>query len=127
MTDQRTTPTALQYVRYAYGAKLPQSMTDWVAHDLAGPGATVRMVVRWAIPCLLLITPMMFVPADLSVRLTMTIPIIIPYIFFSIALNRVYRRHRLSQHGLDPDLVNKLERERNADLYDEYRRKYRGR
>ncbi|NED64629.1 DUF5313 domain-containing protein, partial [Streptomyces sp. SID10244] len=45
----------------------------------------------------------------------------------SIALNRVYRRHRLSQHGLDPDLVNKLERDRNADLYDEYRRKYRGR
>ncbi|MYR08475.1 hypothetical protein GTV32_20175 [Gordonia sp. SID5947] len=117
----------MQYVRYAYGAKLPPSMNEWVTRDLAGPGATIRMVVRWAIPCLLLITPMLFVPADLVVRLNMTIPIIIPYIFFSIALNRVYRRHRLSQHGLDPDLVNKLERDRNADLYDEYRRKYRGR
>ena len=37
-----------------------------------------------------------------------------------------HRRHRLVQHGLDPDLVNKLEREKNSDLYDEYHRKYRG-
>ena len=120
-------PSGFQQVRYWYGARLPERMNRWVAQDLAGPGATLRMVARWAIPCVLLLAPMLFVPASWLVRLNMTIPILIPYIFFSVALNRVYRRYRLSQHGLDPDLVNKLEREKNADLYDEYHRKYRGR
>ncbi|MFW0790594.1 DUF5313 domain-containing protein [Gordonia sp. CPCC 205333] len=126
MTVNTVRPRSWQYLRYIYGARLPESMTAWVTRDLIGPGAATRMVLRWAVPCLILIAPMFFVPADILVRLNMTIPIILPYLFFSMALNRVYRRHRLAQHGLDPDLVNKGERERNADLYAEYHRKYRG-
>lgn len=38
----------------------------------------------------------------------------------------MYRRYRLVQHGLDAELINKLERERNSDMYEEYFRKYRG-
>jgi hypothetical protein len=125
-TRQRVTPSARQYVKYAYGGRLPHSMIEWVSHDLAGPRASVRMVVRWAIPCVLLVLPMLFVPGPLGVRITMTMPILLSYLFFSIALNRVYRRYRLVQHGLDPELINKLERERNSDMYDEYFRKYRG-
>lgn len=126
VTDVQHRPTGLQYIRYAYGARLPDSMRDWVSEDLAGPGATARMVLRWAVPCIMVLVPLWCVPADIFIRLSMTLPILLPYIFFSIALNRVYRRHRLAQHGLDPDLVNKLDRERNADLYAEYHRKYRG-
>jgi len=125
-TTERTTPNAAEYVKYCYWAPLPKSMTAWVENDLAGPGASARMVVRWAIPCIVILLPMLFVPADWGVRFTMTAPILIAYLFFSIALNRVYRRHRLAQHGLNPDLVNRLEREKNSDLYDEYHRKYRG-
>ncbi|MFE0750582.1 DUF5313 domain-containing protein [Gordonia sp. NPDC058843] len=125
-TAQRTEPNVWEYVKYAYWARLPESMLGWVTNDLAGPGASVRMVVRWAVPCVIVLIPMLFVPADWGVRITMTMPILLAYLFFSIALNRVYRRHRLVQHGLDPDLVNKLEREKNSDLYDEYHRKYRG-
>ncbi|NDK90011.1 DUF5313 domain-containing protein [Gordonia desulfuricans] len=123
-TDER--PHGLQYIKYVYGAKLPDSMRTWVANDLAGAGAAARMVAWWAIPCVIILIPLLFVPADWVVRANMTVPILIPYIFFSIALNRVYRRYRLSQHGLDPDLINKREREKNSDLYDEYHRKYRG-
>ena len=53
-------------------------------------------------------------------------PILLSYLFFSIALNRVYRRYRLVQHGLDPELVNAVDRVKNADLYAEYHRIYRG-
>lgn len=119
-------PHGLTYVRYIYGSRLPDSMTRWVANDLAGERAALRMVARWALPCVVLLAPLWLVPADWLVRLSMTAPILIPYVFFSVALNRVYRRYRLEQHGLNPDLVNVLERERNSDLYDEYRRKYRG-
>lgn len=129
-TDQPTTtnerPHGWQFVRYVYGARLPDSMREWVTNDLAGPGAATRMVVRWSIPCVIILIPLLFTPTEWLIRANMTVPILIPYIFFSIALNRVYRRYRLTQHGLDPDLVNKIEREKNADQYDEYNRKYRG-
>ncbi|MDD4867902.1 MAG: DUF5313 family protein, partial [Mycobacterium sp.] len=46
----RTRPSALQYIRYCYGARLPDSMRDWVRHDLAGKGATARMMIRVAAP-----------------------------------------------------------------------------
>ena len=121
-----TKPGGWQYVRYAYGARLPDSMKEWVLNDLAGPGAAFRMVARWAVPCIIILIPLLFFPADWLVRANMTIPILIPYIFFSIALNKVYRRHRLAQHDLDPELVSKRQREKDADLYDEYHRKYRG-
>ncbi|KSU58429.1 MULTISPECIES: DUF5313 domain-containing protein [unclassified Gordonia (in: high G+C Gram-positive bacteria)] len=119
-------PTWGRQVAYWYGGRLPASMTDWVRNDLAGPGASVRMVARWSIPCILLLLPMLFVPAPWGVRITMTMPILLSYLFFSIALNRVYRRYRLVQHGLDPELVNAVDRVKNADLYAEYHRKYRG-
>lgn len=126
MSQDQSRPRGWQYVKYMYGGKLPASMSDWVRNDLAGPGAARRMVMRWAIPCIIILVPMLFVPAEWIIRANMTIPILLPYIFFSIALNRVYRRHRLAQHGLDPDLVNQQEKAKNADLYDEYQRKYRG-
>ena len=125
-TGQQERPRGWQYLKYVYGGKLPSSMRDWVAEDLAGPGAAARMVGWWAIPCIVILVPMLFTPTDWLVRANMTAPILIAYIFFSIALNRVYRRYRLDQHGLGPDLINKREREKNADLYEEYHRKYRG-
>lgn len=127
MGTNPTRPTGWQYVKYCYGATLPASMTEWVENDLAGPGATRRMIVRWAIPCVILLTPMLFVPAIWLVKLNMTVPILLPYLMFSVALNRVWRRHQLTKHGLDPDLIDKRARERDADLYEEYNRKYRGR
>ncbi|MFT4041876.1 MAG: DUF5313 family protein [Gordonia sp. (in: high G+C Gram-positive bacteria)] len=126
MADSAVRPRGWQYVRYCYGAALPPAMHQWVANDLAGKGAPWRMVIRWAIPCVVLMLPMLFVPADWGVRVIMFAPIPIAYVFFAVALNVIYRRHRLSQHQLDPNLVKRQERIRNADLYDEYHRKYRG-
>ena len=62
MADTAARPRGWQYVRYCYGAVLPDSMRAWVANDLAGKGAPMRMVVRWAIPCIILMLPMLFVP-----------------------------------------------------------------
>ncbi len=36
----RTKPGPLQYIGYCYGKRLPDSMREWVANDLAGPGAS---------------------------------------------------------------------------------------
>lgn len=118
-------PNIVQYVLYCYGKRLPASMSEWVIRDLSGPGAALRMVIRWAIPCILLLLPFMFVPGGWYVRSGMTIPILIPYIYFAVALNGVYRRHRLSQHGLDPELAGLQARKRDELRRIEYERQHR--
>ena len=120
----RTKPNPVQYVGYCYGRRLPTSMLQWVADDLAGPGATVRMMVRVFVPAVLIMLPFWIIPMSLYLHLSTTLPILIPFVFFSHALNKVWRRHMLRQHGLDPGLVDYRARQRDAHLHDAYAEKY---
>jgi hypothetical protein len=120
----RTKPNALQYIRYCFGARLPDSMRDWVRNDLAGKGAAARMMIRVAVPAVLVLTPFWFIPTTLDVHLSMTLPILIPFVYFSHALNKVWRRHMLAVHNLDPDLVDELARKRDAHIHQAYIERY---
>jgi Family of unknown function (DUF5313) len=120
----RTKPNVIQYIRYCYGARLPDSMLDWVSNDLAGKGAAARMIIRVAVPALLVLAPFWFIPTTLEVHLTMTLPIFIPFVYFSHALNKIWRQHMLRVHGLDPDLVNARARERDAHIHQAYIERY---
>lgn len=121
---QRARPTAWQYVAYCYGYTLPASMREWVRDDLAGRGAATRMVIRMSVPAVLLLAPMLLIPTTLYVHASMTLPILIPFIYFAVALNRTWRRHRLAQHGLDPALADELLRAREADQRRAYEQRY---
>jgi hypothetical protein len=112
----RTRPNALQYIRYCYGGRLPDSMRDWVRNDLAGKGAAGRMMIRVAVPAVLVLAPFWLIPTTLDVHLSMTLPILIPFVYFSHALNKVWRRHMLQVHRLDPELVDELARKRDAHI-----------
>lgn len=120
----RTHPGALEYIAYCYGRRLPYSMRDWVANDLAGPGATVRMMIRVAIPAVLILAPFWLIHTTLYVHLSMTVPILIPFVFFSHALNKVWRRHMLRIHNIDPGMVDELARKRDAHIHRAYIEKY---
>jgi hypothetical protein len=117
-------PTPWQYLTYSYGRCLPNTMRDWVAHDLAGRGAIRRHMIRMAIPPLLVLAPLWLLPASLYVHLEMTAPIYIWALLMALALNKVWRRHRLAQHGLDPNLVDALKRQRDAHLHEAYLERY---
>ena len=117
-------PNPWQYLRYIYGGRLPDSMRDWVRNDLAGPGATRRMMVRMFIPAFVILLPFWLIPTDLVVHLSMTVPILIPFVYFSHALNKVWRRHMLRVHGLDPSLVDELSRKKNAHIHRAYVDRY---
>ncbi|WP_396910093.1 DUF5313 family protein, partial [Mycolicibacterium sp.] len=60
MASQKTKdrPNFFQYVAYCYGKRLPDSMRDWVAHDLADHGAVRRHLIRMAIPPLFVLAPL---------------------------------------------------------------------
>jgi hypothetical protein len=117
-------PSVWQYIGYSYGRRLPNSMQDWVREDLAGKGATIRMMIRVFVPAFLILIPFWFIPTTLVVHLSMTLPILIPFVYFSHALNKVWRRHMLAKHGLDPSLVDALSRQKNARIHEAYIEKY---
>lgn len=117
-------PSFGQYIAYSYGRRLPASMRAWVAEDLAGRGAIRRHLIRWAIPPLLVLAPFWLLPASLYVHTEMTAPIYIWSLLISLALNKVWRRHRLAQHGLDPNLVDVVKRRKQARMHEDYIRRY---
>src|SRR6476619_5124563 len=102
-------PGPLQYIGYSFGRKLPDEMRDWV---------------RNAIPPFLVLAPFWLLPASLYVHLEMTVPIYAWAILMSLALNKVWRRYRLAQHNLDPNLVDEINREKNARMHEDYIQRY---
>jgi hypothetical protein len=114
----------VQQIAYAYGRRLPDSMRAWVAEDLAGEGAVRRHLLRMAIPPLLVLAPLWLIPASFYVHFEMTAPIYIWAMLMATALNKVWRRHRLAQHGLDSNLVDVIRRTRDARLHEDYARRF---
>ena len=117
-------PNFWQYITYSYGRRLPDSMRDWVANDLTGDGAVRRHLIRMAIPPLFVLAPFWLLPASLYVHLEMTVPIYIWAILMALALNKVWRRHRLAQHRIDPGLIDKVNRQKQARLHEDYAARY---
>lgn len=117
-------PNPWQYIGYAYGRRLPDSMRDWVGNDLADRGAVRRHMIRWAIPPLLVLAPFWLLPASVYVHTEMTVPLYVWSLLISLALNKVWRRHRLAQHGLDPNAVDVLKNEKQAKMHEDYARRY---
>ena len=81
-------------------------------------------MIRFAIPAILVLAPFWLIPTTLYVHASMTLPIFLPYLLFTHALNKVWRRHRLRQHGLDPNLVDALARQRDAHIHRAYIERY---
>jgi len=117
-------PGPFARVAYAYGKRLPDSMHAWVARDLAGEGAVRRHLIRMAIPPLFVLAPLWLLPASLYVHSEMTVPIYIWSVLMALALNKVWRRHRLAQHGLDPNLVDLVQRRKDSKKHEEYIRRF---
>ncbi|MDT5117836.1 MAG: hypothetical protein QOE30_3575, partial [Mycobacterium sp.] len=117
-------PNLWQYIGYSYGRRLPNSMRSWVARDLAGDGAIRRHMLRWAIPPLLVLAPLWLLPASIYVHTEMTAPLYFWALLISLALNKVWRRHRLADHGLDPNLVDVINRRKQARMHEDYSRRY---
>ena len=77
-----------------------------------------------AIPPLLVLGPLWLLPASFYVHLEMTAPIYIWALLMSVALNKIWRRYRLAQHDLDPNLVDVIKLKRDAHIHEDYVRRY---
>ena len=119
-----THPGLLQKIGYLLGRPLPASMREWVRNDLTGPGHVRRYIVRGLIPLVPLLVGFWFIPGPLLLRGGMMLLILIPFVYFQIALIRVYRRHLLINNGLDAALVDAVQIRRADAVADDYRQRF---
>ncbi len=117
-------PPLLQRIAYAYGKVLPAAFDDWVREDLTGKGAQLRTMVRVSIPAILVVAPLWLIPASVGMHLAMSSLLLIPFVYFTHALDKIWRAHRLRQHGLDPELLDERARRRDAHIREDYRRRH---
>ena len=73
---------------------------------------------------LLMVAPLWLIPASTGMHLAMSTLLLLPFIYFAHALDKIWRAHRLRQHGLDPELVNAKARRRDAAIREDYQRRY---
>ncbi len=118
-------PSAGQFVRYQFGAVLPEDLREWVREDLVGPGATGRYVARFVVPPLPIFALLFFVPGPWWLSLGMIVLLLVPLAYFCIGLSTVYRRHRLAVHGLDPELVHERADRAESAMRADYERRHR--
>jgi hypothetical protein len=99
----RTRPSFPQWVRYAFGGRLPESLHEWVRHDLTDADwrwrEILRVLIQCAIPAVLLFV---LFPTDLQVRVLMVALVLCGGLFTAAAYGDELRDRRLRQHGLLP-------------------------
>jgi hypothetical protein len=117
-------PTFWQHIAYAYGRRLPDHLQDWVRRDLTDDGAVRRHMIRYAIPPVFVLAPLWLLPASVYVHSEMTLPIYFWALVMAFVLNKVWRRYRLAQHGIDPNLIDEVQRQQQAQMHERYIERY---
>ncbi|WP_020109321.1 DUF5313 family protein [Nocardia sp. 348MFTsu5.1] len=120
----KTRPNFLQLVKYLLGRPLPASMRDWVIRDVTGPGCIRRYIIRGVLPFLPIFIAFSFVPGPVIYRLGMIALLLIPLVYFEIALMSIYRRHLLTTNGIDGALIGVKRRAKQEITKNEYEAKY---
>ncbi|WP_430334401.1 DUF5313 family protein [Rhodococcus sp. ACT016] len=99
-------PNPLQWIRYACGAKLPDSMQEWVRNDLIGDWAVPRHMIRSMVPFIPIFAAFFLFPGPVWLRGSMVLLGLFLALFYSAAYMEQNRSRRLEKHGLPPDLEN---------------------
>ncbi|CAG7639848.1 DUF5313 family protein [Rhodococcus opacus] len=118
-------PTLGQHLGYLAGRTLPARLHPWVVHDTTGPGATRRYATRCLIPLVPILAGLLVIPGPWIIRIGMVLLLFLPFVYFLLALKKIYLRHRLVSHGLDPALLDLHKQRRLDDEQASYESRYR--
>ncbi|MEV6254876.1 DUF5313 family protein [Nocardia sp. NPDC051911] len=114
MTREQRRPGPIQWIGYAFGRRLPDSMREWVRDDLTGRFAATRHVLRGLVPFTPLFAVFLLFPGELWLRGAMVLLALLLALFYTIAFMPMNRAHRLAKHGLPADLENPQRARRRA-------------
>lgn len=107
-----------------FGRTLPTEMREWVRDDIVGPGAARRYLLRWNLPLIPFLLLFLLIPGPVWMPLSMMLLLLLPWIYFSVALMPIWQRHRLQQHGFDPALLSAKARARADRERADYERRF---
>lgn len=111
-------PTFKQRIAYDLGRELPAELHEWVVEDLCGHGAMERYLIRFIGPIIPFFVLILLFPGPMTLKIGIIVMMIVPLIIFAISLAYVWRRYRMVQHGLDPDVVDRQKFSRHdRDVY----------
>lgn len=95
-------PSALQWLRYALGGRLPEPLRDWVRHDLTDADWRWRQLLRVIVQAALPVVVIALLPAPAGLRVLTAALVLIGALSVGMAYGDELRARRLRQHGLTP-------------------------
>ncbi|WP_127784525.1 DUF5313 family protein [Rhodococcus sp. X156] len=104
MTEARRRPTVWQWLTYMVGRPLPAELRDWVRHDLTGPHAAIRHVLRSELAYSPIFVVFLLFPGPFWVRALMVLLALLLSTFYTVSYMDQNRARRLEMNGLPPDL-----------------------
>ena len=92
-------PSALQWLRYAFGGGLPRALAPWVLSDTTRPGWVRRHVARSLVQLSPLVVLCLFVPVPVVYRLTAALGGVLVGLMYSMAFMVETTEHRVAKAG----------------------------
>ena len=118
-------PTFAQHLKYLAGRTLPDEFMPWGIEDITGPGAARRYATRCIVPLLPILLGLLLIPGPWIIRISMVLLLFLPFVYFLLALKKIYLRHRLVSHGLSPALLDVHEKKKMDEEKQAYESRYR--
>lgn len=94
-------PRPLQWLRYAFGLRLPAELREWVRHDLTDADWRLREVTRVLVQCFIPAVILLLLPGPWTIRGLTVGLLVIGAVFITAAHGEDLRDRRLRQHDLD--------------------------
>jgi hypothetical protein len=95
-------PTLPQWLRYAFGGRLPERLHDWVRHDLTDADWRWRELARVGVQLLIPVAVFAALPLPGDIKGYAIALIVIGALFVGGAYGQDLRDRRMRQHGLHP-------------------------
>ncbi|HSV66634.1 MAG TPA: DUF5313 family protein [Mycobacteriales bacterium] len=94
-------PTPLQWLRYAYGGRLPEGLREWVRHDLTDADWRWREVLRVCVQLAVPVLVFAVLPLAGDIKGFAIALMVLSALFVAGAYGDDLRDRRLRQHDLD--------------------------
>ncbi len=108
-----SSPTVLQWLRYAFGARLPRDLSAWVLSDTTRPGWVRRHVARSLVQLSpLVVACLAVVPVGMAYRLTAALGGVLVGLMYSMAFMVETTEHRVAKAGYPAGTAARLREER---------------
>jgi Family of unknown function (DUF5313) len=106
-------PRPLQWLRYAFGGRLPRRLAPWVLSDTTRPGWVLRHVVRSLVQLSpLVVICLVAVPVELGYRVTAAAGGLMVGLMYSLAFMVETTEHRVAKAGYPAGTAAQVREER---------------